>query len=157
MGGWGGGGGCGGGGGGWGGGGGVGGWGGVGGLHQVGISPTAEPNTQLRVPNTQHTVPNTQQVMPNTQHFVPNTQFSKPYTQISKPNTSNSKPKLSTVWSIFSPTSEGLGIDLGARNRSVCIVSRLVCPLLEGAHAGFALNRAQTPLPLTPLCPLLAS
>ena len=53
--------------------------------YHVGISPTAEPNTQLRVPNT----------------------------QISKPNTQVSKPKLSTVWSNFLKLFEGLGIDLG--------------------------------------------
>ena len=45
-------------------------WGG----HQVGISPTAEPNTQLCVPNTQLPVPNTQISKPSTQHVVPNTQ-----------------------------------------------------------------------------------
>ena len=108
---------------------------------QVGISPTADPNTQQVVPNTQHCVPNpqhcgpnTQQVMPNTQEVVPNTQHCgpntqlpvpntrqvvpnsqhfMPNTQISKPNTRNPVPKLSTVWSNFSKKNEGLGIDLG--------------------------------------------
>ena len=72
----------------------------------MGISPTAEPNTQLCVPSTQPP-------LPNTQHTAPNIQLPVPNTKISKPNTRNSKPKLSTVWSNFSKKIEGLGIGLG--------------------------------------------
>ena len=104
---------------------------GGGGVHQVGISPTAEPNTQhcvpnsqLPVPNTQHRVPNffawqrlpklgprpsTPRVhrVPNTHQVVPNTQHPVTNTQHFVPPPSKFEaqhPKSRTKFSNFSPT-----------------------------------------------------
>ena len=158
-----------------------------GGMHQVGISPTAEPNTQLRLPNTQHCLPNTQETVPNTQHFMPNTQnFEASHPKSCSKIPQNSEPSPDILghapsslepsgsktrdrqsmgdWqfeetsapqapnflklSISSGLSVSMLLDPGIHSEVLaqCGNTFRGSPLLEGAHAGFALSGAKPPL-----------